>query len=75
MVTVSLCKKHGVSRKWFYKWKKRRDELANEGLKSRIRAAPKMPNCVFKEVEYNVSLPLEQLKSITTRLPMSLPIL
>ena len=21
MAIVSLCKKHGVSRKWFYKWK------------------------------------------------------
>lgn len=54
MAIVSLCKKHGVSRKWFYKWKKRRGELGDEGLKSKIRAASKMPNCVSKEVEQQI---------------------
>jgi len=30
---VLLCKKHHVSRKWFYKWKKRRARWGDEGVK------------------------------------------
>jgi len=51
---TSLCKKYGVSRTWFYKWKKRRDKYGDEGLKSKIRAKPKMPNCVGKEIEERI---------------------
>jgi transposase len=54
MAIISLSKKHGVSRKWFYKWKKRRDGLGDEGLKLKIGAAPKMPNGVSKEVEQQI---------------------
>ncbi len=49
-----LCLKHHVSRKWFYKWKKRREKEGDEGLKSRIREAPKMPNRVPKEIEEQI---------------------
>ncbi len=49
-----LCKKYGVSRSWFYKWKKRRDKEGDEGLRSKIRARPKMPNCVSKEIEEEI---------------------
>lgn len=51
---TSLCKKYGVSRTWFYKWNKRRDKYGDEGLKSKIRAKPKMPNCVGKEIEERI---------------------
>lgn len=51
---TSLCKRYGISRKWFYKWKKRRDKEGDEGLRSKIRRAPKMPNCVSKEIEEEI---------------------
>jgi len=51
---TSLCKKYHVSRKWFYKWKKRRDEEGEEGLKSKVRASPRMPNKVSKETEEQI---------------------
>jgi hypothetical protein len=47
-----------VSRKWFYKWKKRRERLGDEGLRSQIRAVPKMPNRAPKEIEENSEPPL-----------------
>ena len=37
-----LCKKYGVSRKWFYKWKKRRETEGDEGLRAKTRKYPKM---------------------------------
>ena len=46
-----LCKKHHVNRKQFYKWKKRRERLGDEGLRSQIRAVSKIPNRVPKEIE------------------------
>ncbi len=52
--TVLLCKKHHVSRKWFYKWKKRRDREGDEGLRSRTRRAPRMPNRVPEEIEEQI---------------------
>jgi hypothetical protein len=36
---VLLCKKHHVSRKWFYKWKKRRERLGGEGLRSKDKSS------------------------------------
>lgn len=51
---TSLCKRYGVSRKWFYKWKKRRDKEGDEGLRSKIRGRPKMPNKVSEEVEEQI---------------------
>lgn len=51
---VLLCSKYHVSRKCFYKWKKRRDQQGDEGLKSKIRAAPKMPNKVPSEIEQQI---------------------
>jgi len=36
---VLLCKKHHVSRKWFYKWKKRRERLGDEGLRSKDKSS------------------------------------
>lgn len=35
-----LCKKYGVSRTWFYKWKKRRDKYGDEGLRVKTRTKP-----------------------------------
>jgi len=49
-----LCKKHHVSRKWFYKWRKRREKEGDEGLRSKIRAVPKMPNRVPEEIEEQI---------------------
>ena len=49
-----LCKKYEVSRSWFYKWKKRRNRYGDEGLRPKIRAKPKMPNCVSKEIEEEI---------------------
>lgn len=51
---ASLCRKYHVSRKWFYKWKKRRAQEGNEGLRTRIRASPKMPNKVPTELEEKI---------------------
>ncbi len=51
---TSLCKRYGVSRKWFYKWKKRRDKEGDEGLRSKIRTTPKMPNRVPEEIEEQI---------------------
>jgi hypothetical protein len=55
---VLLCKKHQLSRKWLYKWKKRRERLGDEGLRSQIRAVPKMSNRVPKEIEASEPPPL-----------------
>jgi transposase len=41
-------------RKWFYKWKKSREKEGDEGLRSKIRAAPKMPNRVPEEIEKQI---------------------
>ena len=38
---VLLCKKHHMSRKWFYKWKKRRERLGDEGLRSKDKSSSK----------------------------------
>ena len=51
---VLLCKKHHVSRKWFYKWKKRREKEGDEGLRTKIRVTPKMPNRVLPEIEEQI---------------------
>ena len=51
---TSLCKRYGISRKWFYKWKKRRDKEGDEGLRSKIRRVPKMPNKVPEEIEKQI---------------------
>lgn len=54
MPIVKLCKKYGVSRSWFYKWKERRDKYGEEGLKPKIRSKPDMPNKVPKEIEEQI---------------------
>jgi len=36
---VLLCKKHHLSRRWFYKWKKRRERLGDEGLRSKDKSS------------------------------------
>ncbi len=51
---ILLCPKHHVSRKWFYKWKKRRERLGDEGLRSKMRVSPKMPNKVSPEIEEQI---------------------
>lgn len=51
---TALCEKHHVSRKWFYKWKKRRDKNGDEGLRTKMRAKPKMPNKVPIELEEKI---------------------
>jgi len=38
---VLLCKKHHLSRKWFYKWQKRRERLGDEGLRSKDKSSSK----------------------------------
>ena len=48
---TSLCKRYGMNRKWFYKWKKRRDKEGDEGLRSRVKKSPKMPNKVPEDIE------------------------
>ena len=60
---TSLCEKYHVSRKWFYKWKRRRDKEGAEGLRTKIRAKPKMPNKVSIELEEKV---LEFIKEYPT---------
>ena len=60
---TSLCEKYHVSRKWFYKWKKRRDKEGNQGLRTRIRAGPNMPNKVPIELENKI---LEFVKEYPT---------
>ena len=49
------------SRKWFYKWKKRKDKEGDEGLRSKIRRAPKIPNKVPEEIEKQI-LNLKRVK-------------
>jgi transposase InsO family protein len=39
-----LCKKYGMSRKWFYKFKKRFELHGFEGLHDKIRQSPSMPH-------------------------------
>lgn len=51
---TSLCKKYHVSRKWFYKWKRRRDKEGNEGLKCKPRKKPNMPNKLPPEIEEEI---------------------
>jgi len=41
ILIVLLCKKHHLSRKWFYKWKKRRERLGDEGLRSKDKSSSK----------------------------------
>jgi|GEM_PF-3170487 len=38
---IYLCRKYGVSRNWFYKWKKRRDKYGDEGLKTQSKSKTK----------------------------------
>jgi len=64
---TSLCEKYHVSRKWFYKWKKRRDKEGNEGLKTKMRVCPKMPNKVSIELEEKI---LEFIKEYPTYGPV-----
>ena len=40
--------------KRFYKWKKRRDNEGDEGLRLRVRATPKMPNRVPEKIEEQI---------------------
>jgi len=54
MSVVELCKKYGVSRSWYYKWKKRRDKNGEEGLKPKVRGKPNMPNKVPKRIENQI---------------------
>ena len=49
-----LCKKYHVSRKWFYKWKKRRDKEGDKGLRAKMRKKPNMPNKVLPEIEEQI---------------------
>ena len=49
-----LCKKYQVSRKWFYKWKKRRDKEGSEGLRCKMKEKPNMPNKVPPETEKHI---------------------
>ena len=60
---TSLCKKHHISRKWFYKWKNRRAQEGDEGLRTKIRAKPKMPNKISVELEEKI---LEFIKEYPT---------
>ena len=41
ILIVLLCKKNHVGRKWFYKWKKRRERLGDEGLRSKDKSSSK----------------------------------
>jgi len=38
---IYLCRKYGVSRTWFHKWKKRRDKYGDEGLKTQNKSKAK----------------------------------
>ncbi|MFH1612820.1 MAG: IS481 family transposase [bacterium] len=58
-----FCKRYHVSRKWFYKWKKRRDKNGDNGLRTKMRANPKMPNKVPVELEGKI---LEFIKDYPT---------
>lgn len=49
-----LCKKYGMSRKWFYKFKKRFELCGFDGLRDKIRRSPPMPH----------TLPLEKRLAI-----------
>lgn len=60
---TAFCKKHHISRKWFYKWKNRRDKEGNEGLRTRMRAKPRMPSKVPIEVEEKI---IEFIKEYST---------
>jgi len=51
---TALCKKWKVSRKWFYKWTKRREKEGDEGLRSKRRRVPEMPNRVPEEIEEQI---------------------
>lgn len=46
---TGLCKKYGMSRKWFYKFKKRYDKDGFEGLHNKIRRFPSMPHTLSLE--------------------------
>jgi len=51
---TSLCKRYRISRKWFYKWKKRRGKEGDADLRSKIKKVPKMPNKVPEEIEKQI---------------------
>lgn len=68
-----LCKKYGMSRKWFYKYKKRfeRDGLA--GLKDRTRCSPIMPHALSLDkklaiMDYVYDKPRHGAKNISMNL-------
>ena len=63
---TSICRKYGYSRTWFYKFKARRDRLGDEGLRSKVRKAPEMPNQVPVDVEYKI---LDYVKAFPTHGP------
>lgn len=63
---TSLCKKHGYSRTWFYKFKKRREASGDEGLRPMIRKSPEMPNQVPVDIEYKI---LDYVKEYPTHGP------
>lgn len=44
-----LCRRHGMSRKWFYKFKKRFELHGFEGLHDKIRSSPIMPHALSLE--------------------------
>jgi transposase InsO family protein len=63
---ASICRKYGYSRTWFYKFKERRERLGDEGLRSKVRQAPQMPNQVAVDVEYRI---LDYVKAFPTHGP------
>ena len=51
---TDLCKKYGYSRTWFYKWKRRRDRLGNDGLRPFEPSKPHRPNQTPLDIEYRI---------------------
>lgn len=70
-----LCKKYGMSRKWFYKFKKRFERYGFEGLKDKIRRFPSMPHALSLDkkliiLDYVCDKPRHGAKNITINLAL-----
>jgi transposase len=68
-----LCKKYGMSRKWFYKFKKRFEGEGFEGLRDKTRRSPVMPHALSLDkkliiLDYVCDKPRHGAKNISMNL-------
>lgn len=70
---VEICKKYSMSRKWFYKFKKRFDKDGIDGLRDKIRRFPSMPHALSLDkklaiMDYVYDKPRHGAKNISMNL-------